>query len=35
VPFGGVPHGGAVAGAVEQLILGAHTSAYRMHFLFG
>jgi transposase InsO family protein len=27
--FGGVPHGGAVEGAKEQLILGAHTSAYR------
>jgi hypothetical protein len=27
--FGGVPHGGAVEGAVEQLILGAHTSAHR------
>jgi hypothetical protein len=34
-PFGGVQHGGAVQVAVEQLILGAHTSAYRMQFLFG
>jgi hypothetical protein len=34
-PFGGVPHRGAVQSAVEQLILGAHTSAYRMQFLFG
>ena len=30
----GVPHGGAVQGAVEQLILGAHTSAYRMQIRF-
>jgi hypothetical protein len=30
-PPGGVPHGGAVEGAVEQLILGAHTPAYRMY----
>ena len=33
--FGGLPHGGAVEGAVEQLILGAHTSGYRTQFLFG
>jgi hypothetical protein len=28
--FGGVPHGGAMKGTVKQLILGAHTPAYRM-----
>ena len=30
--FGGAPHRGAMEGAVEQLILGAHTSAYRTTF---
>jgi hypothetical protein len=28
--FGGIPHRGAVEGAVEQLILSAQSSAYRM-----
>jgi hypothetical protein len=30
--FGGVPHGGAVQSAVEQLILGAHTSGIECKF---
>jgi hypothetical protein len=28
--FGGVPHGGAVQSAVEQLVLGGHAPLYRM-----
>jgi hypothetical protein len=31
-PLGGVPHRGAVKGAVEQLILGGHAPAYRTKF---
>jgi len=33
--LGGIPHRGAVEVAVEQLIPGANTSAYRTQFLFG
>jgi hypothetical protein len=32
--FGGVPHGGAVEGAVEQLIFGTHNPAYRTQIRF-
>jgi hypothetical protein len=32
--LGGVPHGGAVQSAVEQLVLGGHAQAYRKKIRF-